>query len=369
MQGPQIFGPLHHAAAAGQQLAVLLAEAGGLLGFFCTEAVLALGGKDVRDAAPVGLDDRVVQIHEGAAQLLCQQFAQRGLAGRRHADEGNVQRVPAQGRCDAPDLGGGVLEFAVQEIFGRIHGLCYQHLQTAYGHRNPGFFGPEDEFRFVGIVYHVHYGFQPGHGGHIQIAHPHIGVHAGGGGVDDDLCTAAHGFRIAQLARFRVRMAADREHLCGTLVPRHGAGGVVGAAGAKDEHRPACKVHAVGVAQVGKAEVIGVVPVQQAVLVHHGVHGPDGLGPGVDVGAVFHDQFLVGDGHVDGPELPLGQKGTGLFLGGQGAQVVFVAAEHLVDDLGVGVAEPCPDKSVFHISRPPCGSWWGGSSRLRRSGP
>ena len=234
------------------------------------------------------------------------------------ADEGNVQRVPAQGRCDAPDLGGGVLEFAVQEIFGRIHGLCYQHLQTAYGHRNPGFFGPEDEFRFVGIVYHVHYGFQPGHGGHIQIAHPHIGVHAGGGGVDDDLCTAAHGFRIAQLARFRVRMAADREHLCGTLVPRHGAGGVVGAAGAKDEHRPACKVHAVGVAQVGKAEVIGVVPVQQAVLVHHGVHGPDGLGPGVDVGAVFHDQFLVGDGHVDGPELPLGQKGTGLFLGGQG---------------------------------------------------
>ena len=57
------------------------------------------------------------------------------------------------------------------------------------------------------------------------------------------------------------------------------------------------------------------------------------------------------------------------FLGGQGAQVVFVAAEHLVDDLGVGVAEPCPDKSVFHISRPPCGSWWGGSSRLRRSGP
>ena len=39
-----------------------------------------------------------------------------------------------------------------------------------------------------------------------------------------------------------------------------------------DEDGPARKIDAVGVAQVGKAEMIGVVAVEQAVLVDHGVH-------------------------------------------------------------------------------------------------
>ena len=164
-------------------------------------------------------------------------------------------------------------------------------------------------------------------------------------------------------------MAADGEHLCRALVPGHSAGGVVGAAGAQNNHRFACKAHAVGIAQVGKAHIIGVIAVEQAVFVHHRVHRPDGLGPRVDVGAVFHHQFLVGDGDIDGLELPLCQEAAGFLFGGQGAKVVVVAAEHLVDDLGVGVAEFCADESVFHFTRPPSGSWWGGSSMPRRSVP
>ena len=103
-----------------------------------------------------------------------------------------------------------------------------------------------------------------------------------------------------------------------------------------------------GRAQVGKAQVIGVIAVEQAVVIDDGVHGPDGLGPGVDEGAVFHDQPLIGQGHVDGLERPLFQERPGIRLRGQGAQVVPVAAEHFMDELGVRVSKSAADESIFH---------------------
>src|SRR5699024_8214590 len=57
---------------------------------------------------------------------------------------------------------------------------------------------------------------------------------------------------------------------------------------------------------------------------------------------------LVGDGDVDGPEGPFLQEAAGLRLGGQGVQLVRVAAQPLVDDLGVRVTQPGADQSVFH---------------------
>lgn len=106
------------------------------------------------------------------------------------------------------------------------------------------------------------------------------------------ICAAGNGFFIGELAFGGVRRPADGEHLGRALVAGDGAGGVVGAAGAEDEDGPARKIDAVGVAQVGKAHIIGVIAVEQAVFVHHRVHRPDGLGPRVDVGAVFHHQLL-----------------------------------------------------------------------------
>lgn len=64
MQRPQIPAPLDDAAAAGEQLSSLFGKAGGLGGFLRAEAVLALGGKDVGDAAAVGLDDLLVEVDE-----------------------------------------------------------------------------------------------------------------------------------------------------------------------------------------------------------------------------------------------------------------------------------------------------------------
>ena len=141
----------------------------------------------------------------------------------------------------------------------------------------------------------------------------------------------------------------------------------MGAAGAQDEYRLARKFHAVGFAQVGKAQIIGVVAVEQAVFIYHRVHRADGAGAGVDEGAVLHHQLFVGDGHIDGLELPPLQKGAGVCLGGQGAQLVAVPAEQLMDSLGVGVSQLAADQSVFHLS-PPSDSRWGRSSTGHRTG-
>ena len=100
----------------------------------------------------------------------------------------------------------------------RVLRLGHQHQHAVDGGQTAGF-GLLQKSGAERIVNNVQHSFQPGHFCHVQTAHAHVGVHSGGGGVDDDLCTAAHGFRIAQLARFRVRMAADRGLLVGDGVP------------------------------------------------------------------------------------------------------------------------------------------------------
>ena len=157
-------------------------------------------------------------------------------------------------------------------------------------------------------------------------------------------------FLVGELTLGGVGLPADGQDLGRAFVPGHRAGGVVGAAGAQDQDRAAREIDAMGRAQVGKAQVIGVIAVEQAVVIDDGVHGPDGLGPGVDEGAVFHDQPLIGQGHVDGLERPLFQERPGIRLRGQGAQVVPVAAEHFMDELGVRVSKSAADESIFHYN-------------------
>ena len=100
----------------------------------------------------------------------------------------------------------------VQKIFCGIHRLRHQHFKAAHSHRHARFLGAEDELGLVGVVHHIHHSFKVRHGGNVQIAHAYIGVHARRGGVYHDLRPAGNGLGIAQLALFRVRMAADGEH-------------------------------------------------------------------------------------------------------------------------------------------------------------
>ena len=129
-QGADILYPLHRAAAAGEHKPLFLAETGDLRGFLCAEALFALGGKDIRDAASVCLDDLLVQIHKRSAQLLCQQAAKGGFAAGRHSHKGDVQRLAAQRGGNAPHLARGVLELAAKEGLALINGT---QIMTAVG--------------------------------------------------------------------------------------------------------------------------------------------------------------------------------------------------------------------------------------------
>ena len=100
--------------------------------------------------------------------------------------------------------------------------------------------------------------------------------------------------------------------------------------------------------QIFKARIIGVVAVQLAVPVHHGVHRMNAQGLRVNIIAVRDHQLLVGNGHIDGLKIVPFHKIVRFLLGGQRAQIVNIIADHLVDHLAVAVPQLCADQSVFH---------------------
>ncbi len=100
----------------------------------------------------------------------------------------------------------------------------------------------------VGVVHHVQHGFQPGHGGHVQIAHAHIGVHAAGV-VLMTICAPLRCMpRRSSSCPFPGPVRLTVSTLAAPL-SRPPRAGVVGAAGAQDQHGLARKIHAVGLAR------------------------------------------------------------------------------------------------------------------------
>ena len=207
-------------------------------------------------------------------------------------------------------------------MLGGIHCLGHQHLKAA--HRlDAVLLGAQQQFGAEGIVDYIQHRFQLGEGRGVQHALPHVGEHAAGGGVDDDLhVPAAHGLVVGQ--RAELAGAAGRQDGLAPLSRQNRLHGGVGAAGAEDQHGFVGKIHAMHLGQIGKAQVIGVVAIELAIPVDDGVDGPDGLGLGVQHIAVGDDQLFVGNGHIDGRKGALLHEGAGLRLGGQGNQFVPV---------------------------------------------
>ena len=185
-----------------------------------------------------------------------------------------------------------------------------------------------------------------------------VRVHTRRAGVDQNLHLTLD-LRLLVGERAVFAGAAGKQNFRRALILRHRMHRAAGAAGAQNQHAFALEIHPVLVGQIQKAVVIGVVTVENAVPVHHRVHRADGFGPRLQPGAVGDDQLLVGDGHIDGPEGLFLQKFPCLLLGGQAAQLIAIAAQCLVDGLGVAVAQLCADQSVFH----------GASSSACHSGP
>lgn len=123
MQRPQILAPLDDAAAAGEQLSALFGKAGGLGGFLRAEAVLALGGEDVGDAAAVGLDDLLVEVDE-----LLPSFS----ANARPTVDFPLEGIPMRATLSISRRSAAVMrpiscrvvELPAEEVFGGVHGLA-----------------------------------------------------------------------------------------------------------------------------------------------------------------------------------------------------------------------------------------------------
>ena len=306
-----------------------------------------------------------VQIHKFLVKALCQRRAEGGFSAARHPDDRDIRQLVPQLAADRRDDGCRVQLSAGKVLRGK-HSLRHQHLKAARrGHA--AVLGPQQKLGAEGIVHHIQHGLQRGERFRVDKALPHVREHAAGRRVDDDLhVRAVHGLAVQQ--GIALAGAAGGQNLLSPAVAADRRDRRVRTARTQDQHGLARKIYAVGPSQIGKARVVGVIPIQFPVTVHNRVHRADGLRLRVNDVAVGDDKLLVGDRHVDGRKGALFHKGAGLGLGGQGQQLIGVICNFFMDDFGVAVAQLAADQSVqrlLHSSSLPVFTLWG----IRASGP
>ena len=160
-----------------------------------------------------------------------------------------------------------------------------------------------------------------------------VGVHPHRGGVEEHLGIgmAGEGFIVV------LPTAGDGHDLRRPQLPGGGAGGAAGAAGAQDHHLLPGHVHAGPPGQVDEPVDVRVVSSEPPAPVHHRVHRPDSGGAGVDLVAQGHHRLLVGDGHVEPPEVPAAEE-VRHRLRRRGQELVVTARQGPVDLGGEAVA-------------------------------
>lgn len=162
------------------------------------------------------------------------------------------------------------IQLPAGEMLRRKHGLGYQHLKAASrGHT--AVLGPQQQLGAEGIVHYIQHGFQCGKAfGSIRHC-PDIREHPAGCRVDDDLHIAAvHGLTVQQ--RTVLTGAAGGQNFFCAAVAADRCDRRMRTACTQNQHGFIGKIHTVGLGQVSKARVVGVVTVQLAVPVHNGVH-------------------------------------------------------------------------------------------------
>ena len=126
-----------------------------------------------------------------------------------------------------------------------------------------------------------------------------------------------------------------------------GAGGERSAAAAEDDGLFATNLHARALDEGEQAADVRVVGNKRVIAVDERVGAADTLNfLGEDVAEGQH-VFFVGDGDVEAAKVPAFEQGAHP-LRGEGAEAVIVAADHVVDALGIAVAELFPDEAVLH---------------------
>ena len=214
------------------------------------------------------------------------------------------------------------------------------------------------------VIDQIEYAFAGGKPIQIHRGYPSVGVHPHGGGVDDELCVGM----AVQIFVVVWAIAGDANRLPGAQIGQHRMDGEGRSTGPQHQGLLSLYLGPGGLEQVAEPVVVRVISVESPVrAAEKGVDAADSPGSGGEGITAGHHRLFIGDGHIDGLELPPLQKGAGVCLGGQRAQLVAVPAEQLMDGLGVGVSQLAADESVFHLS-PPSGSRWGRSSTGHRTG-
>ena len=180
-----------------------------------------------------------------------------------------------------------------------------------------------------------------------------VGIHAHGGGVDEHLNVGVVPVQRRVVHGTRARYHHDFPRSQPTA---RRAGGQRGAAAAQDGALPPGDLHPRPLRQGDETADVGVVPHQRAVPHHQGVHAPHlpgGVGQRVAVG-VGH--LLVGDGHVQPPEIPGGHQRDEFILRTL-PQGVCVIAQPGVNLRRIAVPQLRADQAVFHMQTSRSDRW------------
>ena len=173
---------------AGALLAKKLLDDGT---FHVAEGSLAIPGKDVADGLARLFHDQRVGVGGRAGQKGFKLSRDRTFAAARHTHEDDIFLLGNKACEDLVDEASGIA--LACEMLGGKNRLCDQHIETALG-RDASLSRFQNEACAQGIVYHVGTALKPCEkikikgctvgGGGVGV---HMGEHAAGGGVEDDL--------------------------------------------------------------------------------------------------------------------------------------------------------------------------------------
>ena len=116
----------------------------------------------------------------------------------------------------------------------------------------------------------------------------------------------------------------DHHDLSGPQSFCGGLGGVAGAPAAQDPHLFPRHVHACPAGEVDEAVDVRVVAHQAAILVNNSVHRTDGSSLGLHLIAEGNHHLLIGDSHIEAPEVPMAEERLHL-LRGRGEKDILIA--------------------------------------------
>ena len=270
-----------------------------------------------------------------------QRPAQRGLAAAGHAGEDDIEPLGAQRGVDV--CGALRVHGLSEKLLRRQHRLHHQHPQSARSGQ-AALLGGKHQRRAVGVVDDVDDAFEGGQAGDVRRGYAVARVHAHRGGVDEY-------FRVRVIAVEGLvvhrAFAGNGDDLARAEALAGGASGERGAAAAEDDGLFAFDFHACAPDEGEQAADVRIIGGEQAIAVDERVRAADALNfPGENVAEGQHVLF-VGDGDVEAAKVPAFEQGAHL-LRREGAEAVLVAADHVVDALGIAVAELFADEAVLH---------------------